>query len=169
MEEREEEKKVESTDKDERSMEYVIEDKTYIQKSLVLGQIKQLTKLLKGIAWPQQLDVVAIIEAITEVLPDALAIVLIEKGKDSAKELKNKDLVTMKEEFEFSVSSELIINIVNDFLSCNPINSMWSLMRGVISTTYTAPQKPQIVEKSETGSTSTLSTSQEETSLEETT
>lgn len=147
-------------------MEYVIVDKTYIQKPLVLGQIKQLTKLLKGIQWPQKLDIVEIVEALTDVLPQGLAIVLIEKGKESAKELKTRDLTATQEEFEYGVDSELIIKVINDFLSCNPINSMWSLMRGVITTTYTNPTRQTGTQ--ETGLTSSLSTSQEETSLEET-
>jgi hypothetical protein len=168
-EKRESEEKIEEK---ERPMEYKIGDKTYIQKPLYLGQIKMLTKTMKGIKWPQQLDISAIMEAIIDIIPEAFSIVLIEKGKESISDLKNRDLASVQEEFEFVVNTVTILEVVSDFLSCNPVNSLTRILKNVIDTTYT--RTPPITEQTQTdqnngtGSMSTSSTSVEETLPEET-
>jgi hypothetical protein len=171
MEERE--KDLNEVPKNEGPMEYEIGDKTYVQKPLVFGQIKQLTTLLKSIKWPDKLDVIEITETLTDVLPQAFAIVLIEKGKDSPKDLKGKNLKALEEELEFGVSTALINTVIEDFLSCNPINSLWDLTKGVVSAVYIPAPKPTLVENEQnltesTGSTESSSTSVVETSENET-
>jgi hypothetical protein len=153
---------------DKGPMEYVIGDKTYVQKPLVLGQIKQLTKVLKGIQWPKILDISEIINAVIDVVPEALSIVLIEKGKESIQDLKTRDLKLTQEDFEYAVDTVTLMRVVDHFLSCNPINSLWRMMRNVISTTYTAPALTEETQVEATGLIDTSSTLPEETSQEET-
>jgi hypothetical protein len=150
-------------------MEYVIGEKTYIQKPLYLGQIKMLTKTLKGIEWPKTLDVPVIIDVIMDVIPEAFAVVLIEKGKDSVEELKRRDIESIRTDFENVLDSVTIMKVINDFLAFNPVTSMMGMLNNLIRTTYTImPMKPELIEKTpETGLTDTLSTSAEETSQEE--
>lgn len=60
--------------------EYEIDGVTYIQKPLVLGQLKQLLSLLQRLRIPADTDALGVIMAIGADLPDVLAVVLTEKG-----------------------------------------------------------------------------------------
>lgn len=99
---------------------YMIGDKEYIQKPLVLGQVRQLVNLLKRVSLPSQINAGNIVIALGENLPEALAIVLIEEGIP----LKDKDLAVVQREIEFAVSPEMAIEIVSDFFTITPIASI---------------------------------------------
>lgn len=166
MEEREEER-IEVVDE---PFNYTVDGKQYVQRPLVLGQIRQLTNLLKNIKWPEKLDIGELIGALSDVMPEAFSIVLIEKGKESSFDLRTRDLKAFKDDLEFGLGTDLIIKVIGDFLSCNQWDSIWNLIQMVIRTTYIKRENPQTeTEVMETGSTSTLSTSPEEIFSEETT
>lgn len=160
--------------KTEGSMEYNVAGIVYIQKPLYLGQIKQLTTLLQNVSWPKKMIVSELILSLSDILNQAFAIVLIEKGKDTPTELKNKDLKFLAESFEFGIDSKTVVRIVNDFFDCNPTDSLWDMMRTLIATVYTPPSAPESSESEsqatteDTGLMSTSPTSVEETSPEET-
>lgn len=108
-------------------LKYIINEKTYTQKPLVLGQVIQLSKLLNGIAFPSDRGVKGIISAIGDRLPLALAIVLIPEGT----ELKDKDISAIAGELEFTINPETAIEAVSDFFACNPINSVLEKLTGM--------------------------------------
>jgi hypothetical protein len=152
--------------------EYVIGEVTYVQKALVLGQMKALTKLLKSVTLPKVLEPVAIAEAVEDVLHTAFAIVLIKKGEETPKEIKKQmdNLASTAEILEYTIDSNNIMSVINDFLYYNPINSILDLMRMFVSLTYLTNltnQQKEIKEDLESGSTKSSSILQEETSSEE--
>lgn len=99
---------------------YVIGDKEYIQKPLVLGQIKQLLDLLAGVSIPADATALGMVSAIGDKLPLALAIVLSEKGKS----LRGKDIPALADEIEFAISPEQTLEVTDDFFLINPISSV---------------------------------------------
>ena len=60
---------------------YKIGDKTYYQKPVVLGQIKQLEEFLKDFIVPGNFSVTTLMSMLGDKFPYALAIILIEEGK----------------------------------------------------------------------------------------
>ena len=150
--------------------EYQIGERVYIQKPLVLGQIKLITSLLKNVDLPKTVDVVEIVGAVQGVINEALSIVLIEESMVKAKpeELSEyfsaNQLIDRGKYFEWYAGSDVLVKVVNDFLSCNPVASVLSLARMLVTSLY-VPTAPQIVEEmlESTGSTESVSTLQTET------
>ena len=150
--------------------EYQIGERVYIQKPLVLGQIKLITSLLKNVDLPKTVDVVEIVGAVQGVINEALSIVLIEESMVKAKpeELSEyfsaNQLIDRGKYFEWYAGSDVLVKVVNDFLSCNPVASVLSLVRMLVTSLY-VPTAPQIVEEmmESTGSTESVSTLQTET------
>jgi len=107
---------------------YVIGDKTYTQKPLVLGQVKQLLDLLKDVEIPGDIDALGLVTILGDKLPLALAIVLAEKGKS----LRGKDIPELADEIEFEVTPEQTLEITDDFFLINPISSVLEKLTGII-------------------------------------
>ena len=99
---------------------YQIGDKTYIQKTLVLGQIEQLMNLLDGLTLPAQFTPAGVIAAIGERLYPALAVVLTEEGQP----LSGKDLSALGEAIKWAIEPETAVEVIADFFDCNPIASI---------------------------------------------
>ena len=150
--------------------EYQIGERVYIQKPLVLGQIKLITGLLKNVDLPKTVDVVEIVGAVQGVINEALSIVLIEDKmikaapEELAEYFSNSQLLERGKYFEWYAGSDVLVKVVNDFLSCNPVASVLSLVRMLVISLY-VPTAPQIVEEmmESTGSTESVSTLQTET------
>lgn len=107
---------------------YQIGGKTYIQRPLVLGQIKQLMALLRGVVIPAGITALGIIELLGDRLPEAAAIVLTEEGKSP----RNKDMPRLAEETEFALNAEQILEIVEGFFLLNPLSSLLSRLAGMM-------------------------------------
>ena len=100
---------------------YTIGEKTYVQKTLVLGQIRQLTEHLKGFSLPKGRNIFEIVQALGDRMPIALAIVLTEEGGL----LKDKDLDKIAGEIEFSIDIETTTKVIEDFFELTPILSIF--------------------------------------------
>jgi hypothetical protein len=100
---------------------YEIGGKNYIQKPLVLGQIRQLLEVLKGVTIPANSDTLALVNAMSDRLPAALAVVLIPEGLSS---LRDKDLDALALEIAFAITPEQTLGVVEDFFDCNPLPSL---------------------------------------------
>lgn len=96
--------------------EYEIGGKTYVQKPLVWGQVKQLTNLLKDVEFSADATPITLIGVIGDKMGDVLAVVLTEKDKH----VKDKNVKELAEELSFEVSPELVIRVIEDFFDCNP-------------------------------------------------
>jgi len=160
--------------------EYVIGEKTFVMKPLVLGQVKLVSNLLKD-RFPdattnmQDQLVVDIIDKIQDILPQAFAIILIEKDSPADKrpiELKNRNLEEIAEEFEFTLDLNKAVEVCNDFFECTPLISVFQTLMGLMQSQGIGAV-PRVVEEitesktESTGSTELSSTSQQETSSEE--
>jgi hypothetical protein len=122
--------------------EYLIGEMKYQQRPLVYGQVRQLQDVLEGLRLSAAFDPAQLLTAIGDRLPLALAVVLIPEGGSA----RGKDLVDLADQIEFDISPEQVLEVVEDFFSCNPIASLLvrlkgaiGALRGKISTGLTIP------------------------------
>ena len=106
---------------------YEINGKRYVQRPLVLGQLKQLTEVLKGLAWTSGTDLTDIIALVGGRLPSALAVVLTEEGALPGK----KDIPSLAKELEDALDADTAIKVVEDFFTSNPVASLLERLRGL--------------------------------------
>jgi len=150
---------------------YQIGDKTYIQKAMVLGQVKSFTDLLKTFDMPEKLDVLELVSVLGDRLPEALAVVLIEKGSKTP--LKDRDIKKIAEELSNTIDTNTVLQVMDDFFACNPIAYIMEKMSNImIGMGYRVGAKDIMnetlnTEMTSTGSTESSSISQGETSSEE--
>lgn len=95
---------------------YQINDKTYFQYQLVLGQINQLLSVLKDLPLlaptPQ-----TILLSLGEKIPVALAVILVPEGS----KVKDRDLKAIEDDMYYC-PADVVMQVFNDFLSLNPIS-----------------------------------------------
>ncbi|MEW5804873.1 MAG: hypothetical protein AB1847_22535 [bacterium] len=101
----------------EEEKRYSINGKTYVQRQLVLGQINQLLSVLNDIPitniTPQ-----SILISLGAKIPAALAVLLIPEEST----VKDRDLKAIEDDM-FFCPADVILEILDDFLSLNPISS----------------------------------------------
>lgn len=136
-----------------KSKSYRIGDKIYIQRPLVLGQMKQIREVLNGLTFPARFTVPNIIEALEDRLPLALAVVLTPEGQP----VKGKDIPALADELEGVLELETAIEVVEDFFICNPVASLSTKLAGMADRLRGMMTGP-------TGSNSSSSSSPTETS-----
>jgi hypothetical protein len=119
-------------DKKEKSVSevkiYEIGGKKYVQKTLVIGQVRQLQGLLDGITIPSDCDIAGVVKALGDNIYLALAIVLTLEGESP----RGKDLSTLAGEIEWSITPEQTFEVVDDFFGCNPVASILQKLAGVV-------------------------------------
>lgn len=130
---------------------YKIDEKTYLQRQLVLGQVRQLLDLLQGMQIPGNLDALGLVGLLGDRLPLLLAVVLTEQGKSP----KNKDLPALADELEFSITPEQTLSVIEDFFECNPLSSIFQRLTGMVE---------KLTAQITTGSPNSASSSAPETS-----
>ncbi len=108
---------------------YEIDGRKFIQRPLVLGQLRQLLSVLKTVEIPGDANAVGLIDACGDRLPEALAIVLTEEGSS----LKDKNIAALADMLSFSVTPELALQVIEDFFSCNPVSSLLERLTGTIA------------------------------------
>lgn len=108
-------------------MRYEIDGITYVQKPLVLGQIRQLAEAVGGLEFssPSPLDVIGVLG---DKLPLAIAICITPEGQA----VKDKDPAALAAEIEFSLGMETAVDIVSDFFDCNLTPSFGEKMSGML-------------------------------------
>jgi hypothetical protein len=109
-----------------KTFEYDIGGKKYIQRPLVLGQIRQLMRAIEGVRIPQDIDTIGLISALGDKLPIAIAIVLTDETP-----LKDKNIDSLASQIEFEISPETTMQVVEDFFACNPIASLLERISGM--------------------------------------
>lgn len=130
---------------------YEIGGKMYVQKALVLGQVKQLREVIGSVSIPSTGGIPEIVAALADRLPLALAVVLTPDGCSP----RDKDLPALADEIEFAIEAEQVIKVVEDFFICNPVASLSAKLAGM------AEKIRSLMPKN--GSTSSASTSPTET------
>jgi hypothetical protein len=115
---------------------YEIGGKTYIQRPLVLGQLKQMRGLLEGIeipGWigdPGGAGAAELLNLVQDHAPALLSIVLTPEGED----LRGKDLATLAGDLEFTATPETVLEVAEDFFHCNPLPSLLNRLGGLAQT-----------------------------------
>lgn len=135
---------------------YTIGDKIFIQKTLVLGQWKELGAIINDLRIPGDLNPASLVGALGSNLFAVLAIVLTEDGKP----LKGKDIPALASEIEYGITPETAIEVIADFFDLNPIASLLNNLNGL---TVTIKEKLTAI-----GLTNSVTSSVEETSQNET-
>jgi hypothetical protein len=108
-------------------LKYEIGGRIFYQKPLVLGQVKQLIAVIKGLVLPYDLTVASMVLALGDKTPQALAILMVEDGVL----LKNKKTDEIQELLEDNLTIEQTIKVIEDFFDCNPIVSISEAMIGL--------------------------------------
>ena len=102
---------------------YEIGGKTYVQKPLVLGQIRQIIDVLKDVILPTNFeDVALVIASLGSKISEAIAIILCEENTH----LKDKNLSEFTTEVEWEISAQKTMEIVKDFFLVNDLESLWN-------------------------------------------
>ena len=112
---------------------YEIGGRVLYQKPLVLGQVKQLIFILKGLVLPYSLTVAGIVMALGDKAPQALAILLNEENVS----LKDKKVEEIQDLIEENLDIEQTIKVIEDFFDCNPIASISEAMIGLTNKVQT--------------------------------
>lgn len=110
---------------------YKIGGRVYVQRPLVLLQIEQLVEfvnpeMFKGY---QVTNAVGIVRCLGDKLAQILAIVLTPREVT----VEDKDLAASAAHLRSHVDIETAVKVVTDFLSCNPINSVFDRLTGIMA------------------------------------
>jgi hypothetical protein len=128
--------------------EYEIGGRKFVQKSLVLGQVKQLISVIRGVVLPQVVSSATLVIALGDRVPEALAVVLSEENVP----LKKKNMRELQELLEENLSIEQSIGMIEDFFDCNPIASISGALVGLAKKVETAMMNRSAPETSLTDS-----------------
>lgn len=130
--------------------QYTIGDKTWTQRSLVLGQWKQLMEVIKGVTITPGADLPQLIATLGTRLPLALAVILLEEGTTLRQRFglrtaagsdgtqvpewyQNPDvMLEIANEIDAGIDAETVLKVVDDFLSCNPVSSILERLMGAM-------------------------------------
>ncbi|OHD22464.1 MAG: hypothetical protein A2Y38_25005 [Spirochaetes bacterium GWB1_59_5] len=108
---------------------YKVGGVVYVQRPLVLLQIEQLSSFLGAMTIPAGLNVVGIVRLLGDRIADALAILLTPAGT----EVYQKDMAATAEHLRNYVDIETAVRVVEDFLTCNPVGSVFDKLAGVMA------------------------------------
>ena len=137
--------------------QYEINGKTYIQRPLVLGQIKQLTEALAGVDIPTGAGVGQVAGLVGDQLPRCAAVVLQPEGVAH----RDKDMDALEAEFYEHMDLVTAEKVIDDFFALTPAQTVAKLLgrlRGMFV----------MAQVGGAGLTRPLSSSAAETSLSET-
>lgn len=99
-----------------------IDGRQFVQRRLVLGQMEQLVDVMRDVKWPSfdNFNLLSFYEAIGGKLPVALAVVLVESGKD----LREKDVDSLADDLRYSMPLDEGVRALKDFFVLNPTASI---------------------------------------------
>lgn len=103
---------------------YAINGKTYIQRPMVLGQIRQLTEAMDGLVIPAGSGVAEIAGLLGDRLPRCAAAVLQPEGVPH----KEKDLDALAAEFAEHLDLATADQVIADFFEITPATALIRLM-----------------------------------------
>lgn len=99
----------------------------YVQRRLVLGQVRQLLDILRDLTIPGNIDAAGLMMALGSRLPKALAVVLTPEGVQP----RDKNLDLLAEEIEFLIETEQALEVIEDFFHLNPLPSIFERIAGM--------------------------------------
>lgn len=132
-----------------KEFKYEVNGKTYVQRPLVLGQLKQVIKPLAGLDFSEEMDALTVVKTLGDRLPEILAVALTMKGKSP----KDKDVEALAREFAEHMDLATAVSAVDDFFGCNPVALILQRVMGMFRETLAqaAKKKSAGAEKKEAG------------------
>ncbi len=101
---------------------YKIGEKEFEIKPLVIGQVFDLLKILENIRIPENVAEISIPQMVDILGPRvsrALAIVLVETGKDPFEYLSTRDLDQVEKYLQYQMTPDLALEVIGDFFEGN--------------------------------------------------
>lgn len=96
---------------------YLIADRTFVQRPLVLGQFPQMVEVLKGVMIPADGSPMSIAVAMADKLPEAMAVVLTPEGQP----VKDKDLAELAGFFADNMELPTACEVIEDFFGLTQV------------------------------------------------
>jgi hypothetical protein len=97
----------------------------YVQRPILLGQIRLLLPLVSGIAVHPDMSELDLISQLGDRLPAALAIILVEESAaDLRAAMQSEALSARTEDLAWSVGPETALEVITDFFELTPISSI---------------------------------------------
>jgi len=115
---------------------YTINDKVYIQRPLVLGQIQPLLTFLQGKVFTD-LSPMALLMELGDSLPRVAAIIITPEGQ----RMSEKNIDELEKEFTDYLDIDTALAVAADFLSCNSLSSLSEKLRAVTTKAWEAIPK----------------------------
>lgn len=103
---------------------YEIGGATYVQRPVVLGQLRELAPLVSGMAAEMEPSATGILAAIGGKVPEALAVVLVEDGANLREAMEEERRKERAATLEWVVDPETAFEVIADFFECNPTSSL---------------------------------------------
>jgi hypothetical protein len=107
---------------------YKIGGREYIQRPLVLLQVEQLAVFIAGMSIPAGTTVPGLVSMLGSRISEGLAIILTPEGVG----IDEKDLAEIAGHLRRHVDIDTAVKAVEDFLSCNPVGSVFDKLTGVM-------------------------------------
>lgn len=124
---------------------FIIGARSFYMVPVTLGQLEHLVAVVAGLTFPATDDPMAIVTALSERLPKALACVLVEDGKTPGDMVRKLDepegLAELAAFYRGEIPFETAVEAAAFFLSVNPISSVsakLSLLANTIGATKAA-------------------------------
>lgn len=107
---------------------YDLRGRKYVQRPLVLGQIQEFLPLIEKVKFSKGADALTIAKSLGGDLGRALAIVLLEEGKDEPEPEKIRAamerLDERSKEIPYFIEAEQTLEVIEDFFACNRASSI---------------------------------------------
>lgn len=107
---------------------YTIDNKTYTQQPLVIGQVARLLAELKGVAITD-ISPMGLIAALGEKLPRLMACVLVPEGMAA----KDVAIDTLADDLAYSMETETALEVLADFLSMADLASLFARLTTMLA------------------------------------
>ena len=118
---------------------YIIGDRTFVQRPVSLGQARQISKTIKCIILPNEINPSSLLVAFGDQIPNVLAIVLLEsasvdgKSADEVRDyLRSRDMDALASDIEWTIDPVQTLQVIEDFFGCNPTASLFEKFAGLI-------------------------------------
>lgn len=110
--------------------EYEIEERKFVQKPLVWGQVKQMKTFVSEIKVDSNFNPIDALDLLGDNIPKFCAIVLREVGQNP----KDKDVEELARFFEEALDVGTSMQVVEDFFVCNPTDLISRNLLGLART-----------------------------------
>ena len=137
---------------EKKEFKYIIGDRVYYQRKLVMGQVNQLIEVTKNLEIPSNPSTMQLITAFGDKITEAIAVVLVPADM----KLKEKHVGQVVSDIQFELEPEMVLEVMEDFFACNQISLLLKKLTNVIEKAVEriSPEKTVEVEQANSASSS---------------